>query len=34
VIEAMFKSLGRALSQAVAMDPKGQDQIPSTKGML
>lgn len=34
VIEAMFKSLGRALSQAVAMDPKGPDQIPSTKGML
>jgi imidazoleglycerol-phosphate dehydratase len=34
VIEAMFKSLGRALRQAVSLDPNMGDQIPSTKGML
>lgn len=34
IIEAAFKGLGRALAQAVAMDPKRADQIPSTKGVL
>lgn len=34
IIEAMFKSLGRAVKTAVAFDPDAQGQIPSTKGML
>lgn len=34
IIEAMFKGLGRALRQAVAMDQRFADQIPSTKGVL
>ncbi len=34
IIEATFKGLGRALAQAVAIDPKRQGEIPSTKGML
>jgi len=32
--EAIFKSLGRALRQAVALDPRTADIIPSTKGIL
>ena len=32
-IEAMFKALGRALRQAVTLDPRVQS-VPSTKGML
>ena len=32
--EAIFKALGRALSDAVALDPRLGDDIPSTKGML
>jgi len=32
--EACFKALGVVLSRAVAIDPRRQDQIPSTKGVL
>ena len=32
--EAVFKALGRALSNAVALDPRTGDDIPSTKGLL
>ncbi len=34
IAEAMFKTFGRALSQAVKIDPQYQDEIPSTKGVL
>ena len=34
IIEAMFKGAGRALGQAVAIDLKYADEIPSTKGTL
>jgi len=34
IAEAMFKSFGRALRQAVEIDPRLKDQIPSTKGKL
>lgn len=34
IIEAGFKALGRALKQAVAIDPAQQGRIPSTKGVL
>ena len=34
IVEAMFKAFGRALKQAVAVDPAYADEIPSTKGML
>lgn len=34
VIEAMFKGMARALKQAVAIDGKHADEIPSTKGVL
>ncbi|MBC7234214.1 MAG: imidazoleglycerol-phosphate dehydratase HisB [Chloroflexi bacterium] len=33
IIEAVFKGLGRALGQAVALDPRRSD-VPSTKGTL
>lgn len=33
-VEAIFKALARALSDAVAIDSRGRDQIPSTKGTL
>jgi len=33
IIEAMFKALGRALAQAVTIDPRRAD-VPSTKGVL
>jgi imidazoleglycerol-phosphate dehydratase len=33
IIEAVFKGLGRALGQAVAIDPR-RGGVPSTKGML
>lgn len=33
-IEALFKALGRALRQAVAIDPARSDAVPSTKGVL
>ena len=34
ILEAGFKSLARALRQAVAVDPNAPDEIPSTKGVL
>ena len=34
IIEAAFKGFGRALRQAVAVDPAAADEIPSTKGIL
>ncbi len=34
IAEAMFKALGRALAQAVAIDTRRADDIPSTKGRL
>ena len=34
IIEACFKGLGRALRQAVAVDPALNGEIPSTKGVL
>lgn len=33
-IEAIFKSVARALKQAVALDPRAPSQLPSTKGSL
>ena len=33
-IEAIFKALARALADAISIDPRGGDQIPSTKGVL
>jgi imidazoleglycerol-phosphate dehydratase len=33
-VEALFKALGRALRQAVAIDPARSDAVPSTKGVL
>ena len=34
IIEGCFKGLGRALRQAVAIDPAFADEVPSTKGVL
>jgi imidazoleglycerol-phosphate dehydratase len=34
IVEAMFKGVGRALKDAVAIDPAYADEIPSTKGVL
>ena len=34
IIEGMFKACARALGEAVAIDPKRQNEIPSTKGVL
>jgi imidazoleglycerol-phosphate dehydratase len=34
IIESIFKGLARALRQAVEIDPRKADSIPSTKGML
>ncbi len=34
IIEGTFKAFGRALRQAVAVDPDAADEIPSTKGVL
>ncbi len=34
IIEAAFKALARAMSQAVAIDVRFADEIPSTKGVL
>ena len=34
IIEGTFKSLGRTLKKAVAIDEKSKDEIPSTKGVL
>ena len=34
IIEGAFKSMGRSLREAVAIDPDFADEIPSTKGVL
>lgn len=34
ILEAVFKGMGRALKEAVALDPKHVGEIPSTKGVL
>lgn len=34
LIEAAFKACGRALREAVAVDPRAADALPSTKGLL
>lgn len=34
IIEGAFKSAGRSLAQAVSIDEKYKDEIPSTKGVL
>ena len=34
IIEAMFKGLGRALRQAVAIDPQRAGETPSSKGVI
>jgi len=34
IIESCYKGLARALKQAVAIDPRKADQVPSTKGAL
>jgi len=34
IVEAMFKALGRALSEAVSIDERLGGEIPSTKGVL
>ena len=34
IIESCFKALARALRQAIEIDPRGDGQIPSTKGVL
>ena len=34
IIESAFKGFGRAMRQAVAVDPALADEIPSTKGLL
>jgi imidazoleglycerol-phosphate dehydratase len=33
-VEAIFKALARAIGEAVSIDPRGADEIPSTKGVL
>jgi imidazoleglycerol-phosphate dehydratase len=33
-VEALFKALGRALRKAVKIDPRREDHIPSSKGVL
>ena len=34
IIEAAFKAFGRALREAVSIDPAAADAVPSTKGVL
>jgi imidazoleglycerol-phosphate dehydratase len=34
IVESCFKALARALRQAVEIDPRKADSIPSTKGTL
>ncbi len=34
IAEACFKGLARALRAAVAIDPRAQGEVPSTKGTL
>lgn len=33
-VEGLFKAFGRALKMAVAFDPRRQDRVPSSKGVL
>lgn len=34
ILEAVFKGTGRALKEAVSLDPKHLNEVPSTKGVL
>jgi imidazoleglycerol-phosphate dehydratase len=34
IVEGAFKSVGRTLKAAVAINPETKDEIPSTKGVL
>jgi imidazoleglycerol-phosphate dehydratase len=34
IIESSYKALARAMRQAIEIDPRKSDTIPSTKGML
>ena len=34
IVESCFKGLARSLRQAVEIDPRKADEIPSTKGVL
>ena len=34
IVESCFKALARALKQAMAIDPRSADEVPSTKGVL
>ena len=34
IAESCFKGLARALGQAIAIDPRQKDRVPSTKGSL
>ncbi len=34
IVESCYKGLARALRQAVAIDPRRADEVPSTKGVL
>ena len=34
IIEAMFKGMGKAIRQAIAIDPRRPDEAPSSKGVL
>jgi imidazoleglycerol-phosphate dehydratase len=34
IVESCFKALARALRQAIEIDPRKADEVPSTKGVL
>jgi imidazoleglycerol-phosphate dehydratase len=34
IVESCFKGLARALKDAIAIDPRREGEIPSTKGVL
>ena len=34
IVESSYKALARAMRQAIEIDPRKSDAIPSTKGML
>ena len=34
IIESSYKALARAMRQAIEIDPRKQNTIPSTKGMI
>ena len=34
IVESCYKGLARALRQAIALDPRKADAVPSTKGVL